>query len=1137
VAKTQVAAYDKLDKADFDKLPDSTRAQIRSDLRTAKAKFLDPKKQAQVDAVLAKLNGPPGKPQDNGPSPATPKAPEPPKAPPAGVATPSTPSSTPSPAPTSAPTTPAAPVTKAHAHQQLIDDVHAADDHDVADRLVALRKAVGKDDPAYTKARDKVIDDTKRPLWLRSSLVPSRAGTDQRVASALAVAEHPPARGNGKLYITHYDAGDIFQPSDKDIAHLHPVQKEAIYHRRNEAIDVLTSGNVHDVSNDLAVAQGFNSTRDPQSGIFPIDKQKVSHLSPKARTGLEGALQRVAVERSGMLDVNQKSGFQSTLEDLQNVTHPPKVATALRVNRLRPYNDLDILDAGDDVTEADYKALPAAHQNMLLGNMTRVMRGGNTATIKRDARHRQMRWLGTYPKYSAASTNESVLAAGLDRTDLSPDDRLNQHLRSGVAGYNMLNGYDASLVKADIQGIADGNGTNTAGLQLNQRFDAQKLLDRIDSPRRGSQERDAISVAEPGFHDGKSVQARAQIYNALNAREFNALPKAYRDSILDDLENNVAHANLPVTGMADNLRARFDPKFAAQLKAANAAPTNPAIVPNMIGANQSDLKDALDVVYGLHPKAQHTSHQLATYGKLRKGQFDLLKPHEQQTILADLSFIETTSTRPSTKSKAKTLIHNFTPAGTAVGTTPPQAILPPATAVQGQTRVADPLGTPGTLKKSTNPGTGGDGWFRSPGGKTVWGKYGAAGLLLRHRGDDGVDRYLMVERGPAISDPGKWQFPGGAIDSKETFHEGAAREVIEELGFKDTDLIASRVHGEHTASVPGGWSYVSIAATTPTQLKPDLSTHHARAETSDAKWMTVDEIRKLDKNGKLLAPLANGALEKNVLSLFPASAPKATVARPGPVTKRAARLTGTPTVPVAPKPASPHKPSLGKDLVSDATTRDKLRQDVKAARVRFAGKTADDRLAAIGEIQGYDDTPSVVDKSTFDQLLATGNYIEAWRGVKGRGAAPRRGLGGAVSNTKTAEEINEEMRSGPAYYGKGVYGNGYYLAVSKSVAKGYSDGTKNSLVRVLIPKTAKIIKINDVQNQRSTHGINSRSKAKGSGGWDESTLWNEGRMAAALGKDGIQIDYSTGASHIAPTRSQPAFNWVNRGVLIVQEAE
>src|SRR5260221_10481473 len=130
----------------------------------------------------------------------------------------------------------------------------------------------------------------------------------------------------------------------------------------------------------------------------------------------------------------------------------------------------------------------------------------------------------------------------------------------------------------------------------------------------------------------------------------------------------------------------------------------------------------------------------------------------------------------------------------------------------------------------------------------------------------------MVERGPGISDPGKWQFPGGAKDEKETFHEGAAREVVEELGFKATDLDAARVHGTHTAevasvTVPGlhggrvPWAYVSIAATVPTQLKPDLSTHHAQMETSDATWMTRSEIDALDRQGKLLGPLAGGKLQ------------------------------------------------------------------------------------------------------------------------------------------------------------------------------------------------------------------------------------------------------------------------------------
>lgn len=557
-------------------------------------------------------------------------------------------------------------------------------------------------------------------------------------------------------------------------------------------------------------------------------------------------------------------------------------------------------------------------------------------------------------------------------------------------------------------------------------------------------------------------------------------------------------------------------KLLADLKKAAGTQKSPVGVPAPAPATATvhspTAQRALDAAHRIHPKAQSPGHQLLVYGALRKSSYDKLAPADQQLILADLSAVAADHRLdPRMRAKAQKVADRFTPAGTPAGSIPKQAVLPPATAVKGQTRFPDAGGRPGLLKKSKNPGVSGDGWTTLPdGSRGPWGKYGAAGLLLRHRGSDGVDRFLMVQRGPGISDPGKWQFPGGAIDSNETPFEGATREVLEELGFKPSDLATGLVHGYHESAVPGGWKYTSIAATVPTQVKPDLSTHHARMETADAKWMTLDEIEALDKQGTLLKPLAKGELKKNVVSLFPADIGKVKAK--------------------AKKPAVTHKPSRGRDLLTDKAAIDKLRQDVKHARTKYDGKTADGRLAAIGAMQGYDDTPTVVSKAEMDRLLATGDYIEAWRGV--RGATSWSGKG------KTAAQMHEDMRSGPAYYGKGIFGNGYYLATRRSVAQQYSDGSPGSVMRILIPKAALVEPHSAVM--AASHKISSpRSKAKGVG-FEDGTLYDEGRYAAAKGLDGILIDHTArspgGTSTHVATPGSPAYNWLNRSVLIVQEA-
>lgn len=567
------------------------------------------------------------------------------------------------------------------------------------------------------------------------------------------------------------------------------------------------------------------------------------------------------------------------------------------------------------------------------------------------------------------------------------------------------------------------------------------------------------------------------------------------------------------------------------------APAAPTLPKN--GPHGPEIQGALDIIFGKDPKGHTMGRQLEVYGSLRRHQFDQLGPAEQQTVIADLVHISATSKGKGAADAVK-LVNRFTPAGTTTGSfsTPSAQAVGPANGTQ--TRLPQPQA--GLIKQAKNSGVRGDTWMSpaSGNGPKVWGKYGSGGLLIRHVDDKGEERFLMTQRGPGISDPGKWSYPGGAFESLEDFYQGSTREVAEELGFTDADFAAAKVHGYHVferpdiAAVDGQtgktkpWTYHSVAVDVPTRLKPKLSTAGAKAETSDAKWMTRAEIDQLDKKGKLHGPVAGGKLQQNVMSLY--QPPKSTPSTVHAAGKRPPRLSGTPTV--NPPKIKTHKPSTGRNLVADQAARDKLRQDVKKARTLYAGKVADDRLAAIGAMQGFDDVPTVVTKREFDDLLATGDYIQVYRGVKGAGSGysgPTRG--GTVTQSKTAAQIHEEFRSGSVYYGKGIYGNGFYFSTDRSIAAGYGDHSKGAVLTALIPKSANVVDHRAIEREAQTNSSR-YSKARGQS-HEQATLWDEGRYAAAKGHDMIKIP----PGHSSTAHGKPNYVVLNRSVMIVLEEQ
>jgi 8-oxo-dGTP diphosphatase len=136
----------------------------------------------------------------------------------------------------------------------------------------------------------------------------------------------------------------------------------------------------------------------------------------------------------------------------------------------------------------------------------------------------------------------------------------------------------------------------------------------------------------------------------------------------------------------------------------------------------------------------------------------------------------------------------------------------------------------------------GDGWVISDSGVHYWGRYGAAGLLLRAPRPDGTPAVLLQHRAVWSHQGGTWALPGGARDSHETAEETAVREAREEAG-----LLAERlaVRGTVlTAEVSGiggtHWTYTTVVADA-----GELLHTVPNRESTELRWVGENEVADL----------------------------------------------------------------------------------------------------------------------------------------------------------------------------------------------------------------------------------------------------------------------------------------------------
>lgn len=127
----------------------------------------------------------------------------------------------------------------------------------------------------------------------------------------------------------------------------------------------------------------------------------------------------------------------------------------------------------------------------------------------------------------------------------------------------------------------------------------------------------------------------------------------------------------------------------------------------------------------------------------------------------------------------------------------------------------------------------GDGWVEIGDGRRFWGRFGAAGLLLR----DPSGRVLLQHRVSWSHYGDTWGLPGGARHPDETAFEAALREAGEEAGVPAAIVLPA------VASVVtiGPWSYTTVLADALEHFEPRITD----AESTELRWVEPADVEAL----------------------------------------------------------------------------------------------------------------------------------------------------------------------------------------------------------------------------------------------------------------------------------------------------
>jgi 8-oxo-dGTP pyrophosphatase MutT (NUDIX family) len=111
-----------------------------------------------------------------------------------------------------------------------------------------------------------------------------------------------------------------------------------------------------------------------------------------------------------------------------------------------------------------------------------------------------------------------------------------------------------------------------------------------------------------------------------------------------------------------------------------------------------------------------------------------------------------------------------------------------------------------------------------------------------------MDKFLVVKRGPAVSNPNKWCVPCGYLDWNESASECVVREVYEESGLdlRNYDVTGSDQPYELVTEPGVNWKQdIAIHFLVTVNSETEPITDYSKVddeETLDIKWITVDEL-------------------------------------------------------------------------------------------------------------------------------------------------------------------------------------------------------------------------------------------------------------------------------------------------------